>query len=532
VSLGNLGIYYFSLGNYTKAIDYHQQSLTIAREVKDRESEASDLNNLGLSLYKFGNFSSAEKTLIEGIQVYESLRAGLGANDANKISIFEKQVSTYKILQQVLIAQNKPDTALEIAERGRARALVELLATRLSPDQTQPANIAPPTIEQIQQIAKAQKSTLVQYSIIYDEFKIQDKDQWRESELYIWVVKPTGEVTFRKTDLKPLWQQQDTSLEQLVFSTRDSMGVRGRALAAVRPRPGKERLLQLSETERLQQLHKLLIDPIADLLPNDPNAHVTFLPQRALFLVPFPALQDAAGKYLIEKHTILTAPSIQVLGLTLEQRAKVKQANPQGAIVVGNPTMPSVKPDFDKSPVQLPALPGAEKEALAIAPLLNTQALTGNQATKSAVLQLMPQARFIHLATHGLLDDIRGLGSSIALAPSGNDSGLLTAEEILDLKLNAELVVLSACDTGRGKITGDGVVGLSRALITAGVPSVLVSLWSVDDQSTEELMTEFYQRIQQQPDKAQGLRQAMLMTMKKHPQPKYWAAFTLIGESQ
>jgi CHAT domain-containing protein len=82
---------------------------------------------------------------------------------------------------------------------------------------------------------------------------------------------------------------------------------------------------------------------------------------------------------------------------------------------------------------------------------------------------------------------------------------LLTANEILDLKLNAELVVLSACDTGRGRITGDGVIGLSRSLISAGVPSVIVSLWSVPDASTASLMTEFYRNLQQKLDKAQAL---------------------------
>jgi CHAT domain-containing protein len=98
------------------------------------------------------------------------------------------------------------------------------------------------------------------------------------------------------------------------------------------------------------------------------------------------------------------------------------------------------------------------------------------------------------------------------------------------MKLNAELVVLSACDTGRGTITGDGVIGLSRSLITAGVPSVIVSLWSVNDNSTAFLMSEFYRHLQQNPDKALALRQAMLATKQKYNHPFDWAAFTLIGE--
>jgi CHAT domain-containing protein len=100
------------------------------------------------------------------------------------------------------------------------------------------------------------------------------------------------------------------------------------------------------------------------------------------------------------------------------------------------------------------------------------------------------------------------------------------------MKLNANLGVFSAGDTGRAKITGNDVIELSRSLITAGIPSVIVSLWSVPDAPTASLMTEFYQNLQKNPDKAQAMRQAMLTTMKQHPDPKDWAAFTLIGEAQ
>ncbi|WP_137669599.1 CHAT domain-containing protein, partial [Sphaerospermopsis reniformis] len=104
--------------------------------------------------------------------------------------------------------------------------------------------------------------------------------------------------------------------------------------------------------------------------------------------------------------------------------------------------------------------------------------------------------------------------------------------EILDLKLNAELIVLSACDTGQGDIKGDGVIGLSRSLISAGIPSIVVSLWAVDDDSTSFLMTEFYKNMEQKLDKGTALRQAMLTTMKhkNYESPYHWAAFTLIGE--
>jgi CHAT domain-containing protein/tetratricopeptide (TPR) repeat protein len=521
-ALGNLGNAYFDLGDYPKAIGFHQQRLKIAREIKDRNGEGQLLNNLGFALYKQGNLKLAESTLFEGIKVYESLR-GRGLKDNEKVSISDRQGSIYRTLQQVLIAQDKTDAALEIAERGRGRAFVELLAGKISPNSQQ--SPTPPTIAEIQKIAKTQNATLVQYSIIYDGFKVKGKQQYKQSELYIWVIKPTGEVIFRKSDLKPLWQKQNTDLEDLIRTTRnDSIGVGYRG-----PLGGESYIASnQSQPKYLQKLHKLLIEPIADLLPRIESDRVVFIPQDSLFLLPFPALQDKEGKYLIEKHTILTVPSIQVLDLTHQQRQRVSG---NGALVVGNPTMPSFG-KIGETPKQLPSLPYSETEVKAIAPLLDTTAIIGAAATKAAIAQKMVKAQIIHLATHGLLDDVKGLGvpGAIALAPSGQDDGLLRADEILDLKLNAELVVLSACDTGRGKITGDGVIGLSRSLISAGVPSVIVSLWSVPDNSTSELMTEFYKNLQQKQDKAMALRNAMLTTMKQHPSPKYWAAFTLIGE--
>jgi CHAT domain-containing protein len=258
--------------------------------------------------------------------------------------------------------------------------------------------------------------------------------------LFIWGIKPTGEVTFRQVDLKP----PNNLLEELVSSSRVGMGVGSRGTLVVAP---GTRAIQ---AQRLQELYQILIQPIADFLPKDATERVVFIPHRSLFLVPFAALQDTNNKRLIEKHTILTAPAIQVLDLTRQQR---KQVSGTGALVVGNPTIAAqVKQEYS-----LEQLRGAEQEAIAIAQILNTKAIIGDQPTKAVITQQMPNARIIHLATHGLLDDVKKLPipGAIVLAPSDNDNGLLTAGEIVDLKLNAELVVLSACDTGQGQLKAE-----------------------------------------------------------------------------
>jgi CHAT domain-containing protein len=419
------------------------------------------------------------------------------------------------LLQKILVAQNKTEAALEVAERGRARAFVELLASRLSVEiaEKSTVNVQPSTIAQIKQIAQTHKATLVEYSIVPgNDFKFQGKLKAPAADLFIWVVSPTDKVEFRRVDLKSLPAQgtTPTTLEDLVRISRDLNGIGAARSQLVR-----------------KQLHKLLIEPIAELLPKEPAERVIFMPQASLFLLPFPALEDASGQYLIEKHTLLTAPAIQVLDLTRQQRQRLeaKYSGPvlgQDVLVVGNPKMPA----------DLEPLPSAEQEALVIAQIFNTKAITRDQATKVDIVQKLPNARLVHLATHGLLNDVKKVGvpGALAFTPSGNDDGFLTSSEILNLKLNAQLVVLSACNTGRGKITGDGVIGLSRSLITSGVPSVVVSLWSIPDAPTSLLMTEFYRHLQKHPDKAQALRQAMLITMKQTPNPYNWAAFTLIGE--
>lgn len=284
--------------------------------------------------------------------------------------------------------------------------------------------------------------------------------------------------------------------------------------------------------------------------------------------------------------TLSTSPSVQLLALTQRMRS-VASGSAFGAnsLIVGNPKMPVFAPSPKEKPIPLVSLPGSESEAKAIASLLNTKAIIGEDATKAEVLRSLPSSQLIHLATHSLLDinpdltefgvpvnanlpsarkshvnvtggsvifggnvTINGVPAAIALAnehvvrteipgmialtPSGGDNGFLSAKEILGLRLKANLVVVSACSTGRGRVTGDGVLGLSRAFIAAGVPSVVVSLWAIPDDPTAFLMAEFYQNMKQNPDKAKALRQAMLKAMAKYPNPKDWAAFTLVGETQ
>jgi len=166
---------------------------------------------------------------------------------------------------------------------------------------------------------------------------------------------------------------------------------------------------------------------------------------------------------------------------------------------------------------------------------LGTEPLLGDRATEVAVTAELSRAGLIHLATHGLLNELAALSDTpgaIALAATGADpprDGFLTASEVSQLRLKADLAVLSACDTGRGRITGDGAVGLARSFLAAGTRSLVVSLWKVPDRPTAVLMQAFYDELRRSPNKASALRQAMLRTQVQYPHPRDWAAFSLVG---
>lgn len=493
--LNDIGDIYYRQGNNQLALNNYQQAASLARSINAINLEGIALTNQGKVLYSLGKLPTAETQLRAALKIWESLRTGL--SDKNKVSFADTIVGSYQLLQKVLIEQNKIPAALEIAERAKARALAELLASKIISSNSVKANKIrqAPNLSQIQQIAKAQAATLVQYSIINDS-------------IYTWVIQPTGKISFHQTKLPP-----KTTLKDLVVTTRDSIG-------ANRGSRSKDNESPTATGGDLQQLHQLLIAPIAKYLPTNPEDRIIILPQNELFLVPFAALKDAQGKYLIEQHTITIAPSIQVLALT---NTKPNRQNNLTPLVVGNPVMPLYKGE------PLDNLAGSEAEANAIAQILAVKPLIGAQADKQQVIRLMQQAPIVHLATHGLLDTIAGdIPGAIALT-----NGYLTSSEIFDMQLSANLVVLSACDTGRGDVTGDGVVGLSRSLSVAGVPSVLVSLWEVSDKATKALMEEFYQNLHvKKLTKAQALRQAMLTTMKDYPKPNFWAAFMLVGEGR
>lgn len=285
-------------------------------------------------------------------------------------------------------------------------------------------------------------------------------------------------------------------------------------------------------------------------------------PDGPLWELPFAALPfsspTGAPSYLGLLKPISLTPS-----LVLSDRARrgTPRTSPRGrpvVLAVGDPV-------FDRAAKRLAAnpggeraflfadgkppspLPGTREDARAVARLYGATPLLGERATEKAVRELMPMADVVHLATHGYLNPQWAMASGVLLteperaagtnsAPSREDprnDGALQAWEILSqLKLKAELVVLAACETGRGQHQrGEGLLGLTRALHVAGARSVVASQWKVRDDSTRELMTRLHEGIREGLDKDEALRRAMVRVQKRAgwSHPYYWAGFVLTG---
>lgn len=506
-------------GHYEQALVDYGLALQEFERSEASENRAIALNNRAHTHLRWRQLNAAERDLLEALAILDKRRAPL--TDRLRISLFNTQVSSYNLLQQVLIADQRIGDGLLASERGRAQAFLAQLANQ------QQITEAPPSLESLRAIARAQQATIVEYSLIpEDRFIHQGRSQGEAAQIYIWVLQPSGAIHFQPIDLK----QKGVRLQHLIQQARELITTPSTLAKPDQP---------------LRLLHQLLIEPIARWLPKDPRQTVVFVPQQGLFLLPFAALRDQDGRDLIDHHTILTAPSIQALDPALHRRrptpvARSHQGNLE-ALFVGNPRIPSQLSDLGLLPLR-----GSQAEAERLREKFfpsHSTILVGRQATETAIKQLMPSARIIHLAAHGLLatgqepsipssEDLRRKLSNgaIVLSESSQDDGLLTYDEVIQLPLRADLVVLSACDTGRGEITGDGVVGLSRAFLGAGVPSVVVSLWKIPDQETSQLMESFYQfSHHSKVNQAQALRLAMLNLKQTEPDPLAWAGFTLVG---
>jgi CHAT domain-containing protein len=273
----------------------------------------------------------------------------------------------------------------------------------------------------------------------------------------------------------------------------------------------------------LRRLYQHLVAPLEEMGVLAGKTRLVLVPHAELHYLPFAALLDGDGRdrFLIERYEVSVTPSASVW-LALGDRSR--PAGGAGILTLA----PSTR-----------TLPASRREAEAIERLAGSRAhvLTGAEATEEVFRREAPSRRVLHLATYGVLNKRNPLFSFVELAPSGAFDGRLEVHEVFGMRLTAELVVLSACQTGVGSGSladvppGDDWVGLTRAFLHAGAGRVVASLWPVDDWATATLMERFYEALAAGADPVRALRSAQrsLASQASTAHPFYWAGFVVVG---
>lgn len=249
------------------------------------------------------------------------------------------------------------------------------------------------------------------------------------------------------------------------------------------------------------------------------DQNLTIVPHGVLHYLPFNAIYDKEN-FLIDRYNIRVLPSASVMKFIKERR----EGHAGNLLAFGNPDIGDSTYD----------LPGAQNEAIIITKNRSkSTVLLRGKATETALKQYGAEFRYLHFATHGIFDAEKPLSSKLLLASDSKNDGELTVGELYALHLPADLVTLSACETGLGKVAnGDDVVGFTRGFLYAGTSTIVSSLWKVDDQATAILMQQFYKHLKEK-DKRSALRAAQLEIKNNYnSHPYFWAAFQLTGSVQ
>jgi CHAT domain-containing protein len=288
------------------------------------------------------------------------------------------------------------------------------------------------------------------------------------------------------------------------------------------------------------RLYSALVSPARDVLQG--ARRLIVVPDGALWDLPFQALRSPSGRFLIEDVAVSYVPSLSVLS-DMETHPRARTRAEGALLAIGNPELGAAANRRSSSALlssPLEPLPETEAQVREIARLYDARATSvrvGAGARESWLKAEAPHYRILHLATHGVLDGASPLYSELVLAAPAtgeSDDGLLEAREILDLDLRADLAVLSACETGRGRVgAGEGLIGMTWAFFVAGCPTTVASQWKVEAAATNRLMLAFHRELQRGRAPAEALRLSAVEQLQRPEQrhPFYWAGFVAMGDA-
>lgn len=569
------------LRNYADAVALSESALKIARRLGLPKLSYLTATTLGKAYIKQKKTDLALNILAQAVEQVEAMRAQVTGQEQGRLLFFEKKVIAYHALIELLVEQNRLTEALMYTERAKGRVLLDIL----SGSRFQSANLMALTEKKQEQ--RLNQAIIAINSEIREERLKKSADPLQLEHLNAkldsarlryasfqdlfyaahpeWRALPGQVGTLKPDDLNKLILNQKTALLDYVvtkercylFLLSNQAPNRGFDLKVYPINIKEEDLKKMVDrfrqmlanrhpdfAEPSRELYGLLIKPVESQLVG--ISTIGIFPDGVLWELPFQALQTRENHYLIEDSSIFFSPSLSVLR-ELERRRGV--GNGQTSLLAfANPLAGAgslAELQEMRSGERLLSLPDAETEVRSLTQFFGanrSNIFIGANADEKTFKSQASAHSIIHCATHGVLDNIHPLYSYLLFSKAdgdGENDGLLEAREIMNLDLNADLVVLSACETARGRVgAGEGMIGMSWAFFAAGCRATVVSQWKVNSASTAEWMTGFYQALRQTNDgkkivKPDALRLAMLKTMKdrRYGHPFYWAGFILMGSN-
>jgi CHAT domain-containing protein len=516
-----MGEIYLEQRQFPQALDNFQKALALAESQRRPVASGSVSARIAYTLWEMRKPEEALPYSRRAIEQIESIRSLLDS-PADRQSYFEGAMLTYGNAIIALLASKRWAEAFDYSERARSRAFLDVLGTKAQLSKAKSELFAEERA--LNERIAALKSRLSAEAEEADTASL--RAELREAERayngFLTKVSKENKEQASLMTVKPLTSNQvqelldpETTLISY-FVSRDFVRVwivEKHRLRYVRVRLSKKELADLvsefrdtiyapGERERFRKvsetLHKDLIEPVT---PYVRAKEVIIVPHDVLNYLPFHALVGPDGRYLIEKYPIYYLSSASLLQFTKEKRTAMGEK----VLAFGNPDLGDPERDLEFAELEA-------QEVRNIYP--QSRVYVQKEATEEKSKALSPSHDILHFAAHTELNEEDPLSSAILLAKEGKDDGKLEVREIFTMDLKANLVVLSGCETGLGKLSrGDELVGLTRAFIYAGTPSVVASLWKVDDSSTAQLMAEFYRNLKTMT-KVEALRQAQLQLIR------------------
>ncbi|MBF0187687.1 MAG: CHAT domain-containing protein [Magnetococcales bacterium] len=513
-------------------------------EAEKSYDELMDVDNLAdfgsihwMTLYdrgrialKNGNEKEAISGYSQAMTAIETQRATL-KTEADKIGFAGDKQNVYRDLIALHFKRRDLDSALNVVERSKARALVDMLSSRADRKGRQAAS---PELSSLLEKLDRAEAALEEQTDADDASAVSRKRSAVlsvQKEIARIDPETASLISVTPPDIQELQRQlpaDETLIEYYgdgdrwyaFVVTRTSITgvpIDGRGLTgAISDYRAAIQRPDSSYRRHASRLHARLIAPLASQIPA--GGSLTVVPHGPLHYLPFAGLLDGTGRFLVDRYAIRVLPSAGVL-------AFLKPSGSDGRrtmLILGNPDLGN--PDLD--------LPFAEKEARALASThRDSKLLVRSAASESAFRTLGSHYNHLHVASHGKFDAADPMGSGLYLSEGDGHDGRLTVRELYGLDLNADLVTLSACETGLGKIaSGDDVVGLNRGFLYAGASTVVSSLWEVDDLATKEMMLAFYAALAtENPRSALRTAQRKVKSKSRLRHPFFWAAFQVTG---